>query len=639
MTPPVSSQNQEHQPGSSWHSTAVAHTATTFTGGFWSPRLQTIRENTLSAIYEQMRADGHFAGLYKQWDGGVQRTPYIFWESDISKWIEAASYSLATTPDPTLEARVDEAIAFLLSHQQPDGYLNIWYISMEPEKRWSNLRDNHELYCAGHLIEAAVAHFQGTGKRTLLDAACRYADYISTVFGVEEGKKRGYPGHEEIELALVKLYAVTHESRYLRLSQYFIEERGRHPHYFDEEALARGEAVEDFWAGTYEYNQSHLPVREQQEVVGHAVRAMYLLSAVADLARELDDASLKQTCERLWEHLISKRLYVTGSLGASSANEGFTVDYDLPNLGYGETCASIGLVLWNYRMLLLDVQSRYADVLEQTLYNGILSGISSTGTSFFYVNPLESTGSHHRQPWYKCACCPANIARLLLSLGRYLYTVSEGGEIIVHLYAQSTTTFDLEAHRVILHQRTAYPWDGQVRIEVEVEEASEFGLNLRIPGWCKEAHLSLAGEEIPLHTRNGYANVRRLWASGDTLVLNMAMPVERIYAHPSVRAASGDVALKRGPLVYCLEATDQRSPLHQMRLSRQAPLSTDVAGQALAGLRLITGTVSALQIDDWSDTLYRTTPPLTHEQTLIAIPYYAWEEREAGEMRVWIREE
>jgi DUF1680 family protein len=596
-----------------------------------------MREGALPAIYEQMRADGHFADMRTYWDG-TRRIPYIFWESDMSKWIEAASYSLATHPDAALTALVDEAIAFLVAHQQPDGYMNIWYTSVEPENRWSNLRDNHELYCAGHLIEAAVAHFQATSKRTLLDAACRYADYIATVFGVEEGKRRGYCGHEEIELALVKLYRATNAARYLQLAQYFIEERGQRPHYFDEEAVDRGETPAGFWATTYEYNQSHLPIREQQEVVGHAVRAMYLLSAVADLAREFDDSSLQQTCERLWDHLISKRIYVTGALGSSAHNEGFTSDYDLPNLGaYAETCASIGLILWNYRMLLLNVDHRYADVLELALYNGVLSGVSFDGTTFFYENPLESKGHHQRQPWFKCACCPPNLARLFLSLGQYLYTTSED-EIIVHLYAQCTSTLTLGAQQVTLHQHTDYPWDGTIEIAVEVAEPLEFGLNVRIPGWCKEASLTVAGVEIPLELRNGYARVRRLWNSGESLVLHLAMLVERVYAHPAVRATAGSVALQRGPLVYCLEAADHTAPLHQLRLSPHTPLEAHFAADTLNGVTVIQGAASALTTEDWSNTLYRTTPPGTQAQALTAIPYYAWGQREASEMLVWIQE-
>lgn len=637
MAPSVSSQAQELTPAP-WRSSAVAHTATTFEGGFWAPRLQAIREGALPAIYAQMRADGHFENFYERWNGGGQRTPYIFWESDISKWIEAASYSLATHPDAALATLVDEAIAFLVAHQQADGYLNIWYTRVEPEKRWSNLRDNHELYCAGHLFEAAVAHFQATGKRELLNAACRYADYIATVFGTEEGKRRGYCGHEEIELALVKLYHATDEARYLHLAHYFIEERGRSPHYFDEEALARDETLAQFWASTYEYNQSHLPIREQQEVVGHAVRAMYLLSAVADLAREFDDLSLQQTCERLWYHLISKRVYITGALGSSAHNEGFTTDYDLPNLdAYAETCAAIGLILWNYRMLLLDVDRRYADILELALYNGVLSGISFDGTTFFYENPLESKSGYQRQPWYKCACCPPNLARLFLSLGQYLYTTNER-EIIVHLYAQSTSTLQLGTQQVTLRQRTNYPWDGDIEISIEVARPIEFDLNLRLPGWCKEAHLICMGEEIPLELRNGYARVHRLWRSGDSLLLRLNMPVERAYAHPAVRSTAGSVALRRGPLVYCLEATDYPAPLQQVRLPRQAPLTTHFATALLDGVTVIKGSASILQTEDWSDTLYRATPPIASEHELTAIPYYAWGHRGAGEMRVWIQE-
>ncbi len=362
----------------SLRSSSIIHSATRFEGAFWGPRLQALREQTLPAIYQQMQQDGHFTLFPKEWRANKHPTPYVFWESDTYKWIEAASYSLATHPDAQLEALVDEAITFLLALQQPDGYLNHWFTQVEPERRWTNLRDYHELYCAGHLIEAAVAHFQATGKRVLLDAACRYADYIDATFGMEDGKRHGYCGHEEIELALIKLYHTTGERRYLRLSQYFVEERGkRPPHYFDVEAEERGESPSDFWASTYEYNQSHVPVREQHKIVGHAVRAMYLFSAVADLARELNDASLYETCKEIWNHLNAKRLYITGGLGSSGGNEGFTADYDLPNSSaYAETCAAIGLIIWCQRLLQLDADHRYADVLEQTLYNGVLSGIS-----------------------------------------------------------------------------------------------------------------------------------------------------------------------------------------------------------------------------------------------------------------------
>lgn len=627
-------QGNTHKP---LRSTSVAHTATLFRDTFWAPRLQALREQTLPAIYQQMRLDGHFTAFREEWQAGMRPIPYVFWESDISKWIEAASYSLATTPDPQLEALVDEAIVFLLSLQQPDGYLNLWFTQVEPEKRWTNLRDYHELYCAGHLTEAAVAHFQATGKRTLLDAICRYADYIDATFGPDEGKRRGYSGHEEIELALIKLYHATGEQRYLRLSHYFIEERGQRPYYFDVEAEARGETPADFWAKTYEYNQSHVPVREQHEIVGHAVRAMYLFSAVADLARELDDESLAETCEHIWNHLCAKRLYITGGLGSSEGNEGFTADYDLPNsAAYAETCAAIGLVMWSQRLLQLDADHRYADVLEQALYNGVLSGISLDGTSFFYVNPLESDGTHHRQTWYKCACCPPNLARLLLSLGSYLYTVTET-DILVHLYAQCTSTLTVSGHQVTLQQETNYPWDGTVRLEIASDEAVEFGLSLRIPGWCKHAHLTLAGEDLPFELRKGYAQVKRTWRSGESLTLHLDMPVEQVYPHPSIRENAGTIALRSGPLIYCLEGTDNSVPLHQISLPANASFEKHFEPDLLGGIAVVTSTVRTLETSDWSRTLYRTEPPTSHSYQLTAIPYYAWDQRAPGEMHIWQR--
>ncbi|MBV9228648.1 MAG: glycoside hydrolase family 127 protein, partial [Chloroflexi bacterium] len=555
-------------------SSPVAHNAVAIEDTFWQPRLQTLHERTLFHIYRQLEQYGHFDDYYRKWKPGTGRTPYVFWESDISKWLEAASYSLAVHPDPELEALVDKAIAFLASIQQPDGYLNIWFTVVEPEKRWSNLRDWHELYCAGHLIEGAVAHFQATGKRTLLDMVCRYADYIDTVFGREEGKRRGYCGHEEIELALIKLYRATGEARYLNLARYFVEERGQQPHYFDSEARARGEDPADFWARSYEYNQSHVPVREQYEVVGHAVRAVYLYSALADLAKELGDESWLHVCERFWQHLSSKRIYITGGIGPSEDNEGFTADYDLPNdTAYAETCAAIGLALWSHRMLQLDTDRRYADAFERALYNGVLSGIALDGESFFYENPLESRGDHHRQPWFKCACCPPNISRLLASLGQYVYGVNET-EIMVHLYVQSTSTIAVRGQQITLRQETAYPWDGTIRLSIEAEQSAEFGLNLRIPGWCNKASLEVNGAEFPLEENlsKGYVRIVRNWQTGDSVVLNLEMPIQRMQAHPDIRDDNGCVALQRGPLIYCLERADNAEPLHRIRIPEAGEL-------------------------------------------------------------------
>lgn len=610
----------------------VAHTAVKIGDTLWEPLAQKVREHELFHMYELFEQNGYFK--YKEWGTGLKGTPYVFWESDIFKWLEAVSYSLATHPNPALEALADKAIAYCASLQQPDGYLNIWFTSIAPEKRWTNLRDWHELYCAGHLFEGAVAHFQATGKRSLLDVACRYADYINTVFGVEEGKRRGYSGHEEIELALVKLYHATGEERYLKLSQYFIEERGRQPHYFDIEARERGDDPAKFWAGTYEYNQSHTVVREQHEVVGHAVRAMYLYSALADLARELHDPSLFETCKHLWQHLYSTRLYLTGGLGSSADNEGMTADYDLPNkVAYAETCAAIGLVLWNHRMLQLDVDHRYADVLERALYNGVLSGISLDGSTFFYENPLESQGKHHRQEWFKCPCCPPNVVRLLMSLGKYIYGVNNN-EIIVHLYIQNTATIALASQQVVLRQETNYPWDGDIRLHVETP--GDFAVNLRIPGWCEQARLTVNGEDVPVEQAKGYVRIERSWQAGDEIRLNLAMPIQRVWAHPNVRDDNGRTALQRGPLVYCLETADNAHPLDQIHVSADTTLESHFDAALLSGVTVIKGAAQVLDSSDWQGELYRTTPPAHRPYEFVAIPYYAWDNREPGEMRVWI---
>jgi len=634
------SSSSQHDAEDSRNSSPVAFTAVTIDGIFWGPRLRTVREKTIPTMYEQMQKSSYFDVSQRNWNAAMYPVPYVFWETDITKWLEAASYSFATQPDPALDAIMDTAIEFMLSLQQEDGYLNLWFTEIQPDKRWSNIRDFHELYCAGHLIEAAVAHFQATGKRSLLDAVCRYADYIDTVFGTEAGKRRGYPGHEEIELALIKLYRVTGEERYLRLSHYFIEERGQQPHYFDAEARARGEDPTDFWAKTYEYNQSHQPVREQHEVVGHAVREMYLLSAVADLARELPDPSLHKSAERLWQHLTTKRLYVTGGIGSSTTNEGFTSDYDLPNLtAYAETCAAIGLILWNHRMLQLDVDRRYADLMERALYNGVLSGISQDGTSFFYVNPLESHGDHHRQGWYNCACCPPNLARLLMSLGQYVYSTHDA-DIFIHLYLESSGNIQIGSQDVALKQETAYPWDGTVRITVSLQEAAEFGIHLRIPGWCREAQLTVNGTAIALaeQTHKGYTRITRQWQNGDTIELTLAMPIERIYAHPAVAADSNRVALQRGPIVYCLESADNAVPLNALRLPATSSLESVFEPTILGGVTLLKGEALTLATDIWTDGLYHNQPPVCHPHRLVAIPYYAWDHRQPGQMLVWIQE-
>jgi DUF1680 family protein len=618
--------------------TPLPLTAVSVEDEFWAPRMCTNRERTIPLEYQQCRDTGRIDAFRLQWKPGQGPAPHVFWDSDVAKWIEAASYSLATHPDSRLEALLDEVIALIASAQQADGYLNTHFTVVEPGKRWTNLRDCHELYCAGHLIEAAVAHFQATGKRTLLDAVCRYADHIDRVFGPQPGQKRGYPGHEEIELALVKLYHATGEVRYLELSRYFVDERGRRPHYFDLEAEARGEDPQRFWAKTYAYMQAHVPVREQHEVVGHAVRAMYLYAALADLAGETGDRSLVSTCERLWRHLCTRNMYVTGGIGPSGHIEGFTADYDLPNeTAYAETCAAVGLVFWNHRMLQLECDARYADVMERALYNGVLSGVSLDGERFFYENPLASLGNHHRQPWFDCACCPPNLARLLASLGQYLYAQNEM-EIAVHLYVRGTGRFQVGGQRVMLRQETRCPWEGLVTIHLEMDRPATFGLRLRIPGWCRAARLSVNGEpvEVKLRLERGYVRLERSWRPADRVQLELAMPIEQVYAHPDVRQDVGSVALQRGPLVYCLEEVDHGIPLQRIVLPRDTQLSSHFDASLLGGVAVITGPALAADTSDWSNILYRGQGPELKPCLLTAIPYYAWDNRRPGQMRVWL---
>ena len=463
---------------------------------FWAPRQEVNRKVTIPHMYQMLVDTGRIAAFDLNFTRTVPSSIVeIFGDSDPAKWLEAASYSLITHPDPELAALVDQVADKIISAQQPDGYLNTHFTAIQPEMRWKNLRDWHEMYCAGHLMEAAVAHHQATGDPKLLNALARYADHIDQVFGPKPGQKRGYAGHPEIELALVRLYHETGERRYLDLCKYMVEERGQsNPHYYDVEAVERGDDPKKFWARTYEYCQAHVPIREQDKVVGHAVRAMYLMSGVADLAHEYDDPTLLETCEALWHNLVHQRMYLTGGIGPSRHNEGFTFDYDLPDeTAYAETCASIALIMWNHRLLQFTGDGKYADVIEQALYNGFISGVSHKGDHFFYVNPLASAGDHHRTPWFVCPCCPPNVGRILASLGNYLYSTSEDG-LWVHLYAQNEATVAINGQNVGVQIVSDYPWDGQVKLTVTPQSAQEFALHLRIPGWCEQWSLAVNGK-------------------------------------------------------------------------------------------------------------------------------------------------
>jgi DUF1680 family protein len=617
-------------------------------GPFWRERLDTVLTRTVPSQYRQLERHGilHSLNIPKPIPPlTIPRnhhnfTTQIFWDSDVGKWIEAASYALSHRRDQAIEAHIDAITDLLARAQLPDGYLNCWYIGREPDKRWTNLRDNHELYCAGHLLEGAVAYFRVTGRRRLLDIMTRYVDHIAATFGPRDDQKHGYCGHQEIEIALLKLYHVSGDRGHLDLAAYFIDERGKRPHYFDEEAIVRGDDPKKFWAKTYEYNQSHLPVRQQDKVVGHAVRAMYMYTAMAELAVELDDASLKRTCEVLWRDLTEKRMYVTAGLGPAAANEGFTQDFDLPNdTAYAETCASVALIFWAQRMLHLDLDGRYADIMELALFNGALTGLSRDGEHYFYENPLESDGRHARWEWHICPCCTMNSARLIASVGGYFCSES-ADSIALHLYGGISTTVTVGGHNVRIREESNYPWSGNVKVAIDPDVEGEFGLKLRIPGWTKGAKASVNGAAIDAATVvNGYLEIRRVWREGDTVGLDLPMPAERLFAHPLVRMDVGRVALRRGPLVYCLEEVDNTGHrMSQLRLPRAADLKSVAREDLFGGVVTIVADGKALEAKDWTG-LYRTAAPEETGARLTAIPYYLWSNRSKGSMTVWVSEE
>ncbi|WP_145023016.1 beta-L-arabinofuranosidase domain-containing protein [Paenibacillus sp. Y412MC10] len=582
---------------------------------------------------------------------------FVFQDTDLYKWLEAVGYSLAQSPDSDLEKVADEAIDLIGAAQQEDGYLNTYFTIDKLDQRWTNLMDCHEMYAAGHLIEAAVAYFYGTGKTKLLDIARKIADHIDDRFGPEEGKIRGYDGHQEIELALVKLYHATGEVRYLNLAGFLIDERGQEPNFFAEEFERRGRI--SHWApGVVQqgpvnlaYHQAHKPVREHEVATGHAVRAVYMYTAMADLALLKGDNALLEACRRLWNNIVQKQMYVTGSIGSTHHGEAFTFDYDLPNdTNYSETCASIGLIFFAQRLLQNEVKGEYADVMERALYNTVTAGIAGDGKHYFYVNPMEvwpaasegNPGKRHikpvRQKWYGCACCPPNVSRLLSSLGQYIYSASDEA-LFVHLYIGSQISHEAAGRSVQLDMESRLPWEGQVGLKVlEADGAGDFSIALRLPGWSAASSIRVNGQPAQYELRDGYAYIRRDWQAGDVIELELDMQPRRIYAHPNLRASSGKVALQRGPLVYCLEETDNGAPLASLSLPADAELQVvmdewrdGVAVIEADGLR--TGTPAEAPND-----LYSTARPQLEHQRLRAVPYTLWGNREPGEMTVWIRE-
>lgn len=631
---------------------SVPFSAVKLSGSFWSERLETVLAKSVPSqlamlnkwgIRDSIKLPKPVPPLTYPLNEKTGFTVQYFWDSDIGKWIEAASYALAHRREPDVEREIESMIDDLEAAQSDDGYLNCWYLQREPENRWTNLRDKHELYNAGHLLEGAVAYYQATGKDRFLKIMERFVDHIAQTFGTETGKLRGYPGHPEIELALIRAYHATGERKYLDLASYFVNERGNTDgveHFFDQEAVARGEKPEGyrFAASGYEYSQAHLPLRSQNEVVGHAVRAFYLYAAMADLALDSADPTLKAVCEDLWRHVTGRRMYVTGGFGSSDHNEGFTKDFDLPNdTAYAETCASVAMVFWAARMLNLDLDGKYADILETALYNTSLAGLSRDGLEYFYENRLESDGSHERWQWHKCPCCTMNASRLVASVAGYFFGIAER-EVAVHLYGGATATLPVSGGEVKLVETSNYPWDGCVRIELFPQDTDAFTLSLRIPSWCRDPSAALNGESIPLTTSNGYLKITRDWASGDVVKLNLAMKPERIYAHPDVRHNAGRVAIRRGPLVYCCEQHDNAEPVNRLRLPPDAVLRPRFDPEILDGIVVVESSAEIEDTDGWDVDLYRPSRAPFRETTLCLVPYYLWCNRGRNAMQVWVRE-
>lgn len=614
------------------------------TGAFWSERLETVLTTTIPSQHAQLAKYNVLESLklpkpvppltFKPHADGF--STQIFWDSDVGKWIEAASYALSHRRDPVIEAQIEAIIDDLEKAQEPDGYVNCWYLEREPQNRWTNLRDNHELYNLGHILEGAVAYLRATGKDRLMQVMERAFDHVATVFGRGPGQKRGYCGHPEVELALIKAWHATGKRKYLDLATYFVDERGQQPHYFDQERDARGEPAGKYGQGTYEYSQSHLPVRQQTKVVGHAVRAMYLYTAMADLAAEHGDTELQKVCETLWKDVTSTRMYVTGGFGPSARNEGFTQDYDLPNdTAYAETCASCAMIFWAARMLNLDLDGQYGDLLELALYNNALAGLSRDGDTYFYDNKLDSDGSHRRWDWHPCPCCTMNVARLVASVGGYAYGLGDN-ELAIHLYGGSETEVTLGGGKVRVAEASSYPWTGAIRVTVIPDAPRDFTLSLRIPAWCQAPKVRVAGAEVPVKTDRGYLRLTRTWKPGDVVELDLPMPGERLWPHPEIKADVGRVALRRGPLVYCFEGQDQKAPLHRLRLPRGSTITDEFRSDLLGGISVLTAEGHA--ITDQDPALYRTRPPAEGPSPLMAVPYYIWCNRGPNPMQVWMRE-
>ena len=563
---------------------------------FWRPRLDTHASTTLRVCIDQCE---NATARVKNFAiaAGVQKGKFeglVYDDSDLYKMIEGAAYSLTNHPDPALEAKIDTIVDYIARAQCPDGYLMTYYILGDMSKRWTDM-DKHEMYCCGHLIEAAIAYHDATGKGKLLEVATRFANHLIETFGPD--KRHWVPGHQEIELALVKLYYKTKDYRYLDFAEWLLNERGK--------GLATWESLD--------YHQDIVPVKQQRKISGHAVRAMYMFTAMADVAAAKNDRDYMVALDSLWHSVVDRNMYITGGIGSSRHNEGFTTDYDLPNAeAYCETCASVGMVFWNHRMNLLSGDSKYVDVLERSMYNGALAGISLSGDRFFYVNPLESDGHHHRKAWYRTACCPSQISRFLPSIGNYLYATADD-TLWVNLYIGSTVRMVHQEANLEIKQITDYPWDGKIRFELKSDKSFHSTFKFRIPAWCTHYSLSYNGQIQEVTPSLGYASLSRKWKDGDVVELDLEMPVQVLSADPRVKANVGKRAIQRGPLVYCLEEIDN-------------PQIDDAVIEP--NMHFTTVRNDLLDIVEIRG--------VTNGQVLKFVPYYIWDNREAGKMKVWI---
>jgi DUF1680 family protein len=598
--------------------------------GFWAKWQAINRRSSLEHGYQMLERAGNLHNFRVA--SGREQGDYRgrnFLDSDVYKWLEAVADELARTPDSPLTDKADAVIDLIAAAQQPDGYLNTYFQIVEPDKRWTDLDHSHELYCFGHLFQAAVAYHRVTSDVRLLNVARRAADYIDSIFGPD--KRHGTCGHPEIEMALVELYRETGQRRYLDLAKFFIDQRGQ--------GKMRGLG----WYGP-EYHQDRVPVRQADRVEGHAVRAMYLLAGVTDLYLETGEQALRDSLLRQWRDMTGGKLYITGGVGARYEGESFGEPYELPSdQCYCETCAAIGSIMWNWRMLLVTGEARFADVMEQTLYNGFLSGASLDGTHFFYINPLLSRGGYQRAEWYGVACCPPNIMRTVGSIESYLATGDATG-VQIHLYDSAAITVDREAGSATrLHMETDYPWQGQITITVDQTDGTPWALALRIPGWCHGASIRLNGVAISVPAKaSSYAVIERIWQPGDVVELTLPLEGQLITAHPLIDPARGSAAIMRGPLVYCLEQVDQASAVDimQVQIDDTQPLEAHWDEGLLGGVMTICAAGHVIDTASWAGTLYRPLAaagdPPSQSARLKAIPYHLWGNRGPDAMRVWI---